>query len=184
MSLFSFTPYTVIESAKINANFEGLADGSLITNLALNTTSLSNPYKFRVYRNASQSLNNASDTKINFDTEVFDTNNNFDSSTNYRYTVPVTGFYLIGLSVKISTAGYGAVTSYNGLAVNGTVTYYSGQQVGSTNSSTKYQGAIVQLLSLSANDYLEGYGYVGEAGRSITVGNGHTFMWGFLVSKT
>lgn len=41
MSLNSFAPLKVIESAKLNQNFEGLADGSLIENGAINADHIS-----------------------------------------------------------------------------------------------------------------------------------------------
>ena len=54
---------------------------------------VANPYKFRVRRVAAQNTTGNTSVKINFDTEDFDTNNNFDNATNFRYTAPVSGFY-------------------------------------------------------------------------------------------
>jgi len=48
----------------------------------------SNAPSFRVYRNTTQSISSASHTKIQFNTEVYDTGSAFDNSTNYRYTIP------------------------------------------------------------------------------------------------
>ena len=41
-----------------------------------------------------QSVANTSVVKLSLATEVYDINNDFDSSTNYRFTVPVDGLYL------------------------------------------------------------------------------------------
>lgn len=42
MPLQSFTPNTVIQSSKVNSNFSGLADGSLITNATIDALKLTN----------------------------------------------------------------------------------------------------------------------------------------------
>jgi len=53
-----------------------------------------NPYQFSAYRNAALN-SNAGTLVFPFDTENYDTNNNFDITTNKgRYTVPITGYYL------------------------------------------------------------------------------------------
>jgi hypothetical protein len=50
--------------------------------------------KFSVYLSPTdQSLPNATPTKIAFNNEEYDTNNNFDSSTNFRFTPTVAGKY-------------------------------------------------------------------------------------------
>ena len=46
---------------------------------------------FSVYRNATQSITNNTYTKIQYNTENFDTDNTFDNSTNYRYTPAFSG---------------------------------------------------------------------------------------------
>ena len=49
---------------------------------------------FSVYLSSNQTgVTNSTSTKIQFNTKVFDTNSNFDSSTNYRFTPTVAGYY-------------------------------------------------------------------------------------------
>ena len=55
---------------------------------------------FTVYRGTSnQTLTSATNTKIAFNAEDFDTNNNFDSTTNYRFTPTTAGYYLLSASI-------------------------------------------------------------------------------------
>lgn len=77
-----FTPNTVILSADINANFSA----------ALLDTNHINNYRFSAYLGSTQVTVNNTWTKLNFDTETYDSNSNYDT-TNYRYTAPVTGYY-------------------------------------------------------------------------------------------
>ena len=59
-------------------NFSGTVTGAGETNAP----------SFKVYRNATQSINSSAWTKMQFNTESFDTASAFDNSTNYRFTVP------------------------------------------------------------------------------------------------
>jgi hypothetical protein len=48
---------------------------------------------FSAYLGASQTISNSTWTKVQLSAEQFDTNNNFDSTTNYRFTPTVAGYY-------------------------------------------------------------------------------------------
>lgn len=49
---------------------------------------------FSAYRGGpNQALTTGTYTKVQLNIEEFDTNNNFDSSTNYRFTPTVAGYY-------------------------------------------------------------------------------------------
>jgi hypothetical protein len=54
-----------------------------------------NTPSFFAYLSANQSIPNITTTKIQIDTETFDTDNAYDNSTNYRFTPAVAGKYLI-----------------------------------------------------------------------------------------
>lgn len=83
--------------AFINENFRKLSDN-------LNGK---NPYKFSAYRSANVNVNDTTSYDVVFDTELYDTNNNFDTTTG-KYTVPVTGYYYIAASTKIMTNNEGS----------------------------------------------------------------------------
>ena len=61
---------------------------SQLNNLNKNTTPT-----FRAYQNATVSVPNATATKLPFNTENFDSNANYDSVTNYRFTPQCPGYY-------------------------------------------------------------------------------------------
>lgn len=50
---------------------------------------------FSAYATGGQSCANSTYTKIQFNSETFDTNNCFDSATNYRFTPTIAGYYQI-----------------------------------------------------------------------------------------
>jgi len=61
---------------------------------------------FLAYPNADQTLTDATTTKVVFNTEDFDTNNCFDSTTNYRFTPTVAGKYFCYTSVSLGSTTY------------------------------------------------------------------------------
>ena len=122
-----------------------------------------------------QSISNATYTKVTLGTEVFDTNSNFASS---RFTPTVAGYYQINAGIFYNTgavSGLGQIYIYkNGSEVNGTV---------SNMSATGYCGLFVATLTYcnGTTDYIELYTYH-AFGTAQNVSSGITvFMNGSLV---
>jgi len=163
----------------LGTNDASFNNGTGIANMALSTTSISNPYKFSAYRSAAYSTVSSTYTALPFDAEYFDSNSNFDSTTNKgRYTVPVNGFYYFNANYQVSNpAGYVYSKFYkNGAVISiGQSNYYStAQSVGSSATA---------LLQLTAGDYIEYYYYV-DGVKTMDVATGSTRFSGFLVSHT
>tara|TARA_R100000231_G_scaffold20357_1_gene19999 strand:+ start:102 stop:632 length:531 start_codon:yes stop_codon:yes gene_type:complete len=59
----------------------------------ITTADITNTPAFLAKMSANQDLTSATDTKIQFDTEVYDTDGKYDHSTNYRFTPGVAGTY-------------------------------------------------------------------------------------------
>jgi hypothetical protein len=59
---------------------------------------------FYAYQSSTQTPSSGTWTKIQYQTEVFDTNNCFDSTTNYRFTPTVAGYYQLSGGVLYTTA--------------------------------------------------------------------------------
>ncbi|MDX1923257.1 MAG: tail fiber domain-containing protein [Alphaproteobacteria bacterium] len=109
---------------------------------------------FLVNRNGvNQTVSTGGWTKIQFTNEVFDTNNNFDNTTNYRFTPTVAGKYIFVLNVSSpSDSTLAAAIFKNGV-------------VQSVQSSTYYRNAVSIVLDMNGTtDYVEGniYNYGGS----------------------
>lgn len=108
----------------------------------------------RVYRSGAQSISVATYTKIQFNAENYDTGNNFDSTTNYRYIVPVSGRYLISSALEsIMTVG-NEERLY--IYINGVSQARAFTLTGATSNNSII---ITNILNLAANDYIEIYYY-------------------------
>lgn len=140
-----------------------------------------NPYKFSAYRNAAANTGNNTFAKISFDTELFDSNSNFDTS-NGRYTVAVTGFYQFNASFSCTT-GSSEILIIT-LFKNGSE-FDRGQRLVHTTAGTA-QLIYSNLIQLSAGDYVEIYSYASGGARAMEVGANtpHPVFTGFLVSRT
>lgn len=169
----SFSPNTVIESAKVNENFDDLADGTAIQSGAITTAKIAddavtpakwvNPYCFRAYPSVATTVADAADTKITFGTEDYDYNNNFASST---YTVPVNGVYNFSGRVEYATSIASGVNAYTVLYVNGSPTV-KGSQLGSAFVTSA--GMILSTdIKLNAGDTVELWAYQDSAGTEAT----------------
>jgi len=110
---------------------------------------------FFAYKSSTQSISANSTVKVTFDTERFDTDNAFASST---FTVPSgkDGKYVFIMSVRfndVASSGFFIKIFKNGsqLDVDG--------QVNVSASSYNNQLRLVSILDLSASDYIEMYSF-------------------------
>ena len=146
---------------------------------------LYNPYKFSVYLAADQSISSSTWTKVQLNTENFDTNNDFDATTNYRFTAPITGYYHIHGQVGVTQAGAGPGVFLNSAIWKNAAPLVTGStNAGSGSANVIPREAMGGLFYLSAGDYIELYIYVSEASRQACGGSGVTFLTGYLVSAT
>ena len=76
-------------------------------------TGIANTPAFEAFLSANQTFSDATYTKVNFDTEIYDTNSDYDNSTNYRFTPTVAGKYLVYSSLVMFAGG----STYAALAI-------------------------------------------------------------------
>ena len=110
---------------------------------------------FSAYQSSAQTLSGATLTKIQFQTEEWDTNNNFDSTTNYRFTQTVAGYYQVQGKIQPS-ASYtaGIVAIYK----NGAVYKYGSYNANATGVAQPSMSCLVYCNG--STDYVEFYASV------------------------
>jgi len=147
-----------------------------------NANTITNPYMFRVYRNAALSgITDATITVVNFDTESFDPNSNFNLTTD-QYTIPVTGYYHFDFSARL-----------NGTAMVGAAGYIYGGATGNTllSSNIRAQASASDahvintgLFYCTAGDLINARIYADVTGTvTVTEGSASTYFSGFFVSE-
>jgi len=110
---------------------------------------------FSAYRGGSnQSITPSTNTKVQLNTEEFDTANAFDSTTNYRFTPQVAGYYQISGQVEVD--GTAITRSFCVIYKNG-----SAYKIGNDGVQTAaYKSVVSSLVYLNGStDYIELYGW-------------------------
>ena len=121
---------------------------------------------FFAYRSSNQSINDDAATKINFNAELFDSDNTFDASTNYRFTPAVAGKYFIYGMVAIGsgTGVNNAERLFVALYKNGSK-YQQAVHDGRNNAyGDTFGGTVNAIIDLDADDYVELYAKFHDGG--------------------
>jgi len=150
----SIIKVNTIQDAGGNALLTSNGSGTLTTN---NIGGQNTP-AFQATLSSSQSISNNSATKVQFNSEIFDTDGTFDPSTNYRFTPAVAGKYHV--TAKLSYADANAddkaedVYIYKNGGTTGSVSHRT-RTVGSTGRDKMTE--VNAIFDLDADDYLEVY---------------------------
>lgn len=138
---------------------------------------------FFVYSSGALSAPQGADTKITLNTEVFDTNNNFDSTTNYRFTPTVAGYYQFSGIIKgnLATTGGSSYIVMN-FYKNGSL-YIQSPIMQPTNGNTQIIAGSALIYFNGSTDYLELYVGTNNGGTFTFANQGTTYassLSGFL----
>ena len=164
-----------------NGNLISSADSGTVTQGMIASGVAGNGPAFSAYLSADQTITSGPFTKVQLNAEIFDTNGNFDSSTNYRFTPTVAGYYQINwvLSAFDSTALTRALSA---LYKNGSAYSYGSDYVATNGIGTSSGSSLVYLNGTT--DYIELYAVITASTAVVsTVGSSsvYTNMSGVLV---
>jgi len=113
---------------------------------------------FRAYASASQSITNNVETKLNLNTESYDSHGYFDATTNYRFTPLEAGYYRISGLVRFSAAAAIGIV-YATIYKNGT-SYSRGQEFININQASGAVSIDDEIFFNGTSDYIELWGLV------------------------
>lgn len=126
-----------------------------VTQTKLGTNVVGNGPAFVTYMSAATPIADSTWTKLRFNTELYDTNSNFDT-TNYRFTPTVAGFYQVNFNWR-NSAPMTATFAISRLYKNGSVALTAGWQSASSNYASPVMSNIIYLNG--STDYIEAYAY-------------------------
>lgn len=127
---------------------------------------------FSAYQSVAQTLSTTTWTKIQLQSEEFDTNNNFDSATNYRFTPTVAGYYQFEGSFAVNSF----VTQIQiAIYKNGS----NAKQGGNVATNAGQLNVSCLIYMNGSTDYVELYGWLG-AGQALGGASTVTYFQGFL----
>jgi hypothetical protein len=140
---------------------------------ASNLPSSINGAAFSAYRNSSQSITNATFTKVQCNVEEFDTNSNYDNATNYRFTPTAAGYYQVSGEVQYGFA----------LTSNLVVIYKNGTEHRRGSQAAAFGVNVSALVYLNGTtDYIELFCYQGSgATQTLIAGVSNVYFQAVMV---
>jgi hypothetical protein len=150
-----------------------IASGA-VTQAKIGTNVVGNGPTFSAIQNAATALSAGTSTKVDFQLEQWDTNNNYDTSTS-RFTPTVAGYYQINSAVRADISNNAVLHIY--FRKNGTDVYV-GNFIGLTSSSCATVGSCLMFLN-GSTDYVDISVFSGSAGN--TAGTFQVSFQGCLV---
>ena len=147
---------------------------------------------FEASLSAQQNISDATYTKVQCDTELFDTNSAYDNSSNYRFTPQVAGKYFIYGRCGFDDGGNSAIV-YTNVAIykNGSLVHRNYQDRKTGFPSEDGSGAVCGAVSLNgSSDYVELYAYLdypagyGVSQAKIEYVSGMTNFGGYLITTS
>ena len=128
---------------------------------------------FSVKKSANQTISTTTTTKMELDSEFFDTDNKYDNSTNYRFTPGVAGKYF-----------FYASTAYQNYAQNKPVTvsiHKNGSSIASFNNITgsysdDFSASVSVIDSANTTDYFEAFTFHRGSSTETMIGSASVFI--------
>ena len=140
---------------------------------------------FHAKLSANQSISNESLTKVAANTELFDTDNAYDNSSNYRFTPQTAGKYIIYSSVLVDSASNNNNIDYiySEIQKNGTAITFNMLDFRSDRDGRKFTVSQQTAVDMNgSSDYIEVFA-IGKASYSadLKFSSSNTYFGGYKI---
>ena len=134
---------------------------------------------------SAQVVTDNTNTKVQFSTEIFDTDNCYDNSTNYRFTPTVAGKYWCYGQTGVYGGGVDRVSQVQTrLKKNGSTVFYNSQDLRNSKGRQITSSIGVLIDFNGSSDYLEMHCYIGlinTSGSQITGDSSLTYFGAYKI---
>ena len=158
-----------------------ISDAGTIKRIDYSLIKVANTPAFHVELSGAQTIGDATTTKVQFNTEVYDTNNNYDNSSNYRFTPQTAGKYFCYLAIKGGVDGVSRLSQFSiEIRKNGAQIAGSGSDFRSDAYGLGSFGTCTVGVSLNgSSDYLEAFCYINDqSGANTQIYGGKASVFG------
>jgi hypothetical protein len=132
---------------------------------------------FSAYAGSTTSISAGTTTKVALNTKEFDTNSNYDNTTNYRFTPTVAGYYQITACVRFAALNTSEVVV---ILYKNSSAFKSGTDISVTSSGVFVVNVSALIYFNGSTDYVEAFCYSGSAATVAATQTG-TYFQGVMV---
>ena len=126
---------------------------------SITSGAIANTPAFHAYLSANQNINSNVNTKVQCNTEIYDTDNCYDNSTNYRFTPTTAGKYYVYANLSGQQDAY--VLYYNMPMIYKNGSEYSRNVIDPNNNSAGKHNLVTpsigMIIDFNTTDYVEIY---------------------------
>jgi len=170
--------HTALTSEPADTDEFLVSDAGTIKRVDYSYIKAANTPAFLAKNSANLNMSDDTITKVNFDTEDFDSDGNYDHSSNYRFTPQTAGKYMIYAQAFLTT------TAANAFNSGQLWIYKNGSQLVETNSNQGNNFPEAETLNVSSivtfngsSDYVEIYARLNSEGSVSRVAGGSIYTW-------
>ena len=135
---------------------------------------------FRAYQGSAQNISNNTATKCQINTEDFDTDSDYDHSTNYRFTPSVAGKYYVYAQTTITNSTTANALTYTVAIIrkNGSEILRSNMDPNDSQQHNQNANFLATVIDMNgSSDYLELFAQSNATAGSAQVGDGTNQTW-------
>jgi hypothetical protein len=137
---------------------------------------------FMAQMSADQTISSSTLTKVQYDSEIFDSDGKYDPSTNYRFTPTIAGKYFIFAQVHGKSNANSELEDFRIAIVQNGTQIFTTRHNPATNDANQIALNIQCISTADSDDYYEVKAFIDDASGSPTIesddGGGKTSYWG------
>jgi len=162
-----------------------ISDAGTIKRIDYSYIKSTNTPAFEAHLSADQSISDNTVTKAQFNTERFDTNSDYDNSSNYRFTPTVAGKYFVYANLQLQTGDYKIYVATTYIYKNGSA-YALSNTTSADNTIFAHPVTINATIDMNgSSDYIEIYGLLaghGGSGQHFESSNKNSYFGAFKLA--
>ena len=157
--------------SKIQSESINLADTFAFTGTVTGAGGNNKP-AFQAYLSADQNVTNDANVKVQFNTEIYDTDSCYDNSTNYRFTPTESGKYLVYVFLNVQVAVEQLKRATAAIYKNGNIERWHSNYFTNNPAYVNTIGYTSVVDMNGSSDYVEAYVKIERASSGTTRVNG------------
>ena len=152
-----------------------ISDAGTLKRVDVSLIGGNNTPSFYATLTSDQTINDATATKVQLNNEILDTDNNFDNSSNYRFTPTTAGKYLIFGAVMLNAQSNTNMDSFEFYLQKNSTVVAQTTNTFLNNPIKEMQGTLSCVVDMNgSSDYIEMYAYIDTGSNGAGLVKGHS----------